>query len=179
MKKIYLYFIFILPIYVLFPLYGFTQNKTQFGLPFGVKACLGKGMINDIAFYPDGRKLAIASDSGIWKYNVDTSEETNISNDWIQMLELSADGTILASVETFWQPLGNRIPSDKIQLYDTNTGHTSSISTEHRNGIYSLALSRDGRTLASGGEGGNSVMGYRYRAISISPSGGIPIQFGN
>ena len=153
MRKTYLFFTVILSVYGLFPLNGFSQNDTQFGLPFGVKACLGKGMINDIAFYPDGRKLAIASDSGIWKYNVDTGKETNISNDWIQMLELSADGTILASIETFWQPLSNRIPSDKIRLYDTNTGHTSSISTEHRNGIYSLALSRDGRTLASGGEG--------------------------
>lgn len=153
MKKTCLYHILILSIYFLFPICGFSQNKTQYGLPFGVNACLGKGMINNIAFYPDGKQLAIASDSGIWKYDLGTGIETNISNDWVEMLELSEDGTILASVESLWGPLGLRTMSDKIQLVDTNTGRTTLISTEHRDGIKSVGMSPDGRTLASGGEG--------------------------
>ena len=157
MKSTYLNHILILLIClligILFPIFGFSENNTQFGLPFGVKACLGKGFINDIAFYPDSMKLAIASDSGIWKYNINTGIETIISKDWIEMLELSEDGTILASVESFWDAFGFRPTSDKIQLLDTDTGSTSLISTEHRDGIKSIGLSPDGRTLASGGEG--------------------------
>ena len=153
MKKVYLFLIFILLIHLFFLPNGFTRNDTQYGLPFGVNACLGKGMINDIAFYPDGNEIAIASDSGIWKYNMHTGEESIISKDRVEILELSADGKTLASVESFWQPLGRRDPSDKVQLLDTNTLNTSSISTEHRNGINALALSQDGRTLASGGDG--------------------------
>ena len=153
MRNICLSLILILLIYVFFPLNSFSQNKTQYSLPFGVNTCLGKGQINDIAFYPDSRSLAIASDSGIWKHNINTVEETTVSEDWIEILELSADGSILASVESFWQPLGLRSMSDKINLLDTVKGTTSSISTEHRDGIKSIGLSPDGRTLASGGEG--------------------------
>ena len=152
MKKVYLFFIILL-ISLFFSPNGFTRNDTQYGLPFGVNACLGKGTINDLAFYPDGTELAIASDSGIWKYNMYTGEESIVSKDWVEILELSADGKTLASVETFWQPLVPRAPSDKVQLLDTDTHSTWSIPTEHRNGINALALSEDGSTLASGGDG--------------------------
>ena len=147
MKKVYLFFIILL-ISLFFSPNGFTRNDTQYGLPFGVNACLGKGTINDLAFYPDGTELAIASDSGIWKYNIHTGEENIVSKDWVEILELSADGKTLASVETFWQPLAPRAPSDKVQLLDTDTHSTWSIPTEHRNGINALALSEDGSTLA-------------------------------
>ena len=51
----------------------FAQDYTQWGLPDGAKARLGKGTISgNIAYSPDGTRLAVASGIGIWLY--DTSD---------------------------------------------------------------------------------------------------------
>ena len=48
----------------------FLQNSvfgdyTQFSLPKGAKARLGKGKVGQIAYSPDGNRLAVASSIGI------------------------------------------------------------------------------------------------------------------
>ena len=52
-----------------------NEPYTQWGLPEGAKARLGKGGINDITCTQDGALLAVASQIGIWIYDVETSEE--------------------------------------------------------------------------------------------------------
>lgn len=48
-----------------------AQDYTTWGLPDGAKARLGKGKITgNIAFTPDGNRLAVASSIGIWIYDV-------------------------------------------------------------------------------------------------------------
>ena len=47
---------------------SFAQEYTQWHLPEGAIARLGKGKIKDIEFSPDGTRLAIATDIGIWVY---------------------------------------------------------------------------------------------------------------
>ena len=55
---------------------GFAQEyAAQWHLPEGAKARLGKGSINDAEFSPDGTRLAIASDIGIWIYDAHTGTE--------------------------------------------------------------------------------------------------------
>ena len=44
----------------------FAQDYTQWHLPEGAKVRLGKGEINEIAYSPDGTRLAVASSIGIW-----------------------------------------------------------------------------------------------------------------
>ncbi len=56
----------------------FAQGYIQWGLPEGVKMRLGKGGINEIAYSPDGTKLAVASAIGIWIYNTQTGEELDL-----------------------------------------------------------------------------------------------------
>ena len=46
----------------------FAQDYTQWHLPEGAKARLGKGSISDIQYSPDGTRLAVASSLGIWLY---------------------------------------------------------------------------------------------------------------
>ena len=52
-----------------------TQYHTQWGLPEGVKARLGKGRIAEIQYFPDGTRLVVASAIGIWFYDTATHKE--------------------------------------------------------------------------------------------------------
>lgn len=54
---------------------SFTETYTQWQLPEGVFARLGKGWGTDFAFSPDGRHLAVASSIGIWLYETTTYRE--------------------------------------------------------------------------------------------------------
>ena len=53
----------------------FAQDYTQWGLPEGAKARIGKGTINEIQYSPDGTRLAVASSIGIWLYDTATHQE--------------------------------------------------------------------------------------------------------
>ena len=52
-----------------------VQDYTQLSLPEGAKARLGKGWINEIAYSPDGTRLAVAGGIGIWLYDTATYQE--------------------------------------------------------------------------------------------------------
>ena len=75
-----LYFCF----FALVAIFGFTSNNmaqdiSQWGLPDGAKARLGKGNIfGEIAYSPDGTKLAVASSIGIWIYDAQTGKELDL-----------------------------------------------------------------------------------------------------
>lgn len=45
---------------------SFAQDNTQVGLSEGAIARLGKGGINNMQFSPDGSKLAVGTDFGVW-----------------------------------------------------------------------------------------------------------------
>ena len=53
----------------------YDEPYTQWSLPDGAKARLGKGGINDITCTSDGALLAVASNIGIWIYDIPTGEE--------------------------------------------------------------------------------------------------------
>ncbi len=46
-------------------------------LPDGSIARLGKGSVDEIAFSPDGKILAVASSIGVWLYDAHTYEESD------------------------------------------------------------------------------------------------------
>ncbi len=53
-----------------------AQDYTTISLPEGAKARLGKGRITgNVAYSPDGSKLAVASRIGVWIYDAQTGEE--------------------------------------------------------------------------------------------------------
>ena len=51
------------------PCFAQYATHTQLNLPEGAKARLGKGAIADIAYSPDGTRLAVAGSIGIWLYD--------------------------------------------------------------------------------------------------------------
>ena len=119
------------------------EPHTQWSLPEGAIARLGKGTIGEIAYSPDGTQLAVGSSIGIWIYDVQTGEELDLLTGhsfpaW--SVSFSPDGTTLAS--------GSR--DTTIRLWNTNTGKTIRTLTGHTSGVDSVSFSPDGTTLASG-----------------------------
>ena len=55
---------------------SFAQDNTKVGLPEGAIARLGKGGINLMRFSPDGTRLVVGTDVGVWLYNVPEGKET-------------------------------------------------------------------------------------------------------
>lgn len=56
----------------------FAQDYTQWHLPERAKARLGKGTIGEIAYSPDGTRLAVGGSLGIWIYDAQTGEELDL-----------------------------------------------------------------------------------------------------
>ena len=81
-------------------------------LPAGAIARLGKGAINDIAYSPDGKHLAVVSDIGVWIYDAQTGIE--------QGLIPAAPGETVGSV--VFSPNGHTLAvfgdMRKMQLWD-------------------------------------------------------------
>ena len=129
-----------------------SQNITQWNLPEGASARLGKGLVKDIAYSPDGNHLAVASTVGVWIYDVHTGEERALFTGPITSSEqilYSPDGRILAGRN-----------SREIYLFDVATGkyiHTLSLNSVLTNAVgrRTFVYSRDGGTLVSWGQGGN------------------------
>ena len=122
---------------------SYAQDSPQWHLPEGVKARLGKGTIEEIAYSPDGTRLAVGGGIGIWLYDMATHQEVALltgHTGGVLSVAYSPDGSTLASGS------GN----DIVRLWDAATGRLlNTIRTLSAVPIVSL-LAPDGNTLASG-----------------------------
>ena len=120
-----------------------AQDSPQWHLPEGAKMRLGKGGANEIAYSPDGTKLAVASAIGIWIYDAETGEELNLITGKISSntsIAITSDGNLIVN------DIGNR----NLSLWDVNTGmhrHTFPLHNYYNTKI--SAFSPDGKILAS------------------------------
>ena len=80
------------------------EEYTPWNLPDGAVARLGKGSIGwgdrAVAWSPDGTRLAVASDIGIWLYDAYTGAEIALltGHTWgVNSVSFSPDGQTLAS----------------------------------------------------------------------------------
>ena len=120
----------------------YAQDYQTWELPDGAKRRLGKGVIHEIAYSPDGTRLAVASGIGVWIYDAQTGEELNLligHTRHVHCVAFSPDGSLLASGSL-----------DAIRLWDANTGEHLRTLTGHRHKVLSVFFSPDGNTLASG-----------------------------
>ena len=77
-----------------------AQDYTRWGLPEGAIARFGRSSISEMAYSPDGARLAVASGIGIWIYNAPLGAEVALltgHSGRVLTVSFSSDGTMLAS----------------------------------------------------------------------------------
>ena len=151
MKQSYLLHAILCLTLVLFPQYNFATDYTQWGLPAGAKARLGKGRILEVAYSPSGDRFAIATPIGVWIYDAKSG---------VEIMFLAGDKT-----ESTLHPGMNRVTSvtfspdgrtmasgsfDHIRLWDVYTGNLAGTFGGQTQFFTSVAFSPDGDTIASG-----------------------------
>ena len=125
---------------------GFAQDYTRWQLPEGAKVRLGKGKVNDIQFSPDDILLAVATDIGIWIYDVQTGAEKKLIKvtprgvQTVNCIAFSPDGKTLA--------VGNWVLGGAVELWNVNTGEHISTLKERIGSVKGLEFSPDGTMLA-------------------------------
>ncbi|MCG9127556.1 WD40 repeat domain-containing protein [Candidatus Poribacteria bacterium] len=93
----------------------YAQDYSQWEIPDGAIARLGKGRINDMEYSPDGSILAVATTIGIWIYDTETYQEQKLftrSHQEMEKVNFNVDGTVLTGMERF----GNKITRWDITL---------------------------------------------------------------
>ncbi len=86
---------------VIFLPIAFSQNYTQWDLPEGAKARLGKGGAGGLKFSADGKHLMVKNSVGIWVYDAHSGVELDLITDKLSdYLAVSPDGSTVAS----WGP---------------------------------------------------------------------------
>jgi WD40 repeat protein len=115
-----------------------VSGKEQFTLDGHVAG------VNQLAFSPDGRRLASASyhETGIWDMasgkRLRELNQSEFQSGTSDALAFSADGSLLATA-------GNQI----VQLWDVASGHSVAVFHGHKFGKLSVAISPDQSRLAS------------------------------
>ncbi len=106
----------------------------------------GKGRVNEVAYSPDGRLLAVASSLGIYLYDAEGLEEVRFIETaaWVNSIAFSPDGEMLAS--------GAR--DGTVNLWRVADGSLLRTLAGHTDWVLSVAFSPDGKTLVSGAADG-------------------------
>lgn len=122
---------------------AFSDESTRWGLPTGAKARFGKSRINDIKYFPDGNKIAVATTIGTWIYDVHSGDEIDLLTEhtgYVSSVAFSHDGKIFATGSG----------DNTVRLWDTQIGQNISTLVGHTGSVVSIAFSPKGQILASG-----------------------------
>ena len=121
---------------------GVAQEYATWGLPEGARMRIGRGAMGELAYSPDGTRLAIASSIGIWLYDTETLKEVDLLTEHtgeVTSVAYSPDGSMLASGS-----------EDKtVRVRDANTGKQKFPPLLHKHAVDSVKFSPDAALLAS------------------------------
>jgi WD40 repeat protein len=150
MKNIRLFNVALLLFCVLFVQDSRAQDDNPFSLPEGARARLGKGKLGDVAYSPDGRRLAVTSNLGVWLYDAHTYTEVALLTDpteGIGWVVFSPDKKILATVSEDRTAVG-LWDADRGALKVRLDGLADWVFDSYIARVLSVAFSPDGKTLA-------------------------------
>ena len=125
---------------------SFAQEYTQWHLPEGATVRLGKGEINDVKFSPDGNRLAVATDIGVWLYNAHTGAEIALIK--VQPHGIKTANTIAFAPNSTILAVGNWFPGGAVEVWDTATRERLAIMEGDIGSVQALEFSVDGRMIA-------------------------------
>ena len=146
-----------------------AQDSTQFRLPEGAIARLGKGTLGKIHFSPDGSRLAVSSSIGIWFYDPQTGQELDLLTytDGIPPFAFaySPDGNTIATASTnqitvLTGRIESRLPSisgNIVQLREITTGAKRTTVNTQTQKVASTVYAPDGKTIATARKRDNTV----------------------
>ena len=118
-------------------------DYSQWQLPEDAKFRIGKGLLQDIKYTPDGNRIAVATSIGIWIYDAQTGEELALLSGHtggVTSLGFPADGRFLASGSF----------DRTVRLWGIDSGKQTAVFAGHRGGIGAIAVSPDGKSVVSG-----------------------------
>ncbi len=118
-----------------------AADYTQWHLPEGATARIGKSAITDITYSPDNMRIAVATTIGVWLYNAQTYQEVALitgHSRFLTAMAFSPDGRTFATA----------CYDDPVQTWDARTGQHLATFTRYVSDVNALAYSPDGETLA-------------------------------
>ena len=130
------------------PLETDYDPSTQFNLPKGSKARLGKGTIHGFEYTADGTRFAVFSSIGVWLYDAVTLQELSLftrHTDYVYSGSISPDGTKVAA--GFYR--------GTVCIWDTTTSELLYTLKEHKLMVTAITFSPDGTILATAGHDGH------------------------
>ena len=126
---------------------GFAEADTQWQLPEGVFARLGKGWVTDFVFSPDGRHLAVAGSIGIYLYETTTYQEVALITEHaahLNVIKFSPDNKTIAGANVSGDP------ARFVHFWDAETGRHRHTLTHTSSMVISMAFSPDSTLFATG-----------------------------
>ena len=120
----------------------FSQEHFHLNLPTGAKSRIGKGEIHQLKYFPDGKRLAVATSIGVWIYDIPSGAIVDLLTEHsspVKSMEFSPDGETLATGST----------EGTIILWKADSGQSIATLVYHEDDVEMLTFSPSGKMLAS------------------------------